>query len=64
MTIIDASAGFHNLKVDKDTHIQAHLHVNFTGTDSPDYHLVYDQQVTCSRGKLMKSLMACQTYLE
>ena len=39
VTIIDASAGYHNLKLNKNFTYLTTLHFKLVHTDSPDYHL-------------------------
>ena len=59
MIISDANSVYDNLK----PHIYSHIHVNLAGETSADYNLKQCQQVTCSRGILMKYSKTYQMYL-
>ena len=63
MTVIDASLGYHNQKLDKKHHTLPYLHVNLAGTDSSYYHLEWHQQMICSSKRLIKSSKTYQMYL-
>ena len=62
MSIIDASSGYHNLKLDgKSPSLLLHAHLARTSISI--YHLEQCQQVTCSSTKKTKCSVTCQMYL-
>ena len=63
MSIIDASSGYHNLKLDKQSSYLTTFACLFGRYRYKHYHLEWHRWVTCFNIKLTKFLITCPVYL-
>ena len=59
LTLIDASSGYHNLKLDKQSLYLTTFLFHLAGTDTYDCHLEWHQWVTHSRRRKIHFLVEC-----
>ena len=63
MLIIDASSGYHNLKLDEKSSDLTTFACPLAGISISDLYSEQCQQVTCSSANVMKYSVICQTFL-